>query len=74
VTKVPWIAAGTDELGDEIPPGAKVACGCGGEHQVKWKDGELTDKLLAYYKCGGVTLLAGVNGRLLPGERLVPPR
>ena len=66
------IAIGTNELGPEIPAGARVKCGvpgCGASHPVVYAPNDLM-RLLAIYECDGRVFVCGLGGRLLPGEVL----
>lgn len=62
-------AIGNDEL-DKLPKlGKTIRCKCGKRHRVRYGEEVLADgtrkpsKMLAFYKCKGISYLAGINGR-----------
>lgn len=64
------LAVGANELGEKI--GNSYLCPrCGEEHPIEYGKQEMPDgtwketKLLAFYKCGDKSYLAGIDGRLL---------
>jgi hypothetical protein len=68
------IAVGNDELGVEIPLGARVKCGrkhCHATHLIEYgKVNGVESRMLAFYCCKGHAYVCGVRGQLLPGEAL----
>uniref|UniRef100_A0A6M3KA11 Uncharacterized protein n=1 Tax=viral metagenome TaxID=1070528 RepID=A0A6M3KA11_9ZZZZ len=70
-TKVPWVAYGNDELKERLDKNDKILCDkCGKEHDiicgVDRDTGEETSMVMAY-RCGGVSYLCGVGGKIIPG-------
>jgi len=70
-TKIPWVAYGNDELKERLGKDDKILCDkCGEEHGIilgtNPDTGKETDMIMAY-KCGGVTYLCGVGGKIIPG-------
>jgi len=64
------LAIGNDEIEKAPPLGDFILCTvCGKRHRIEFGDEVLKDgtkkqsKLLAFYKCGGKSYLAGINGK-----------
>lgn len=63
-------AIGNDELEKAKPLGDFILCkGCGKMHKIHYGKSRQPDgsweetKLLSFYKCGGKSFLAGINGK-----------
>lgn len=63
-------AIGNEELEKAEPLGDSILCDkCGQQHMIEYADEVLPDrtkrksKLLAFYKCGDKSYLAGINGK-----------
>lgn len=65
-------AIGNEELAMKRDIGKTIKCKiCNGTHDIQYGDEILKDgtkiksKLLAYYKCGNESYLAGIDGKLI---------
>ena len=68
--EIPFVAFGNDELDAAPTLGDTIICDmCGKEHKIEYgkkvnEDGTKSpSKLLAYFKCGDKSYLAGINGK-----------
>uniref|UniRef100_A0A6M3LKK7 Uncharacterized protein n=1 Tax=viral metagenome TaxID=1070528 RepID=A0A6M3LKK7_9ZZZZ len=68
-------AIGNDELEKCGKLGKSIQCKmCGKKHHVRYGEEVLRDgtrkpsKMLAFYKCKGITYLAGINGKAIGGK------
>jgi len=71
-TETPFIAVGNGELDNNGPVGKFITCPhCSQDHDIKYGKeknaaGEWVEsRMLAFYKCGEKSYLAGINGQLL---------
>ena len=69
--EAPWVAYGNDELKKRLGKNDKILCDkCGEEHDIilgfDRDTGKETDMVMGY-KCGGVSYLCGVGGKIIPG-------
>ena len=69
---IKMIAIGHDELSKKDAVGNSINCpNCGDAHEIEYGDEVMPDgtkkpsKLLAFYKCGNKTYLAGIAGKVI---------
>lgn len=66
---IPYIGVGNDELGDRVSIGDTVTCPNHPDGHVLKGDDNGGDFLM-FYRCGSLTMLAAIKGKLMPGVRL----